>query len=236
MSRLAILGYHRIGEPPPDWYSWFYIPEPTFAAHLTYLKDEGWCVIDLPTLIRGLEIPGTLPERAAVLTFDDGFRSIRDVALPCLVRFGYPAVMFVPTDFVGLTSSFDSGNEPEEPICDWNDLRELQRCGVSIQSHATSHRAFSQLNPVEQAGEIATSKAVLEAELGTTVAALAYPYGDPGADPDDSETALRRARYRVAFLYGGGVARLPAKDRYRLPRIAMGPDTDLKEVLRSARD
>ena len=232
MRQLAILGFHRIGEPPPDWDSWFYVPEATFAGYLTHLKDDGWCVIDLANLIQGLEAPGTLPERAALLTFDDGFRSIRDIALPWLVRFGYPAVMFVPTDFVGRSSSFDSADEPEEPICDWADLRELQRCGVSIQSHATSHRPFSQLDPAEQTREVASSKAVLEAELGAAVAALAYPYGDPGADTAHSQMALERAGYRAAFLYGGGLARLPAKDPYGLPRIAMGPDTDLKAALR----
>ncbi len=235
MRRLAVLGFHRIGDPPRDWYSWFYVPESTFVLHLTYLKDDGWCVIDLATLLRGLEAARTLPERTALLTFDDGYRSIREIALPWLVRFGYPAVMFVPTDFVGGSSSFDAGDEPEEPICDWDELRELQRWGVSIQSHAASHRPFSKLDPVEQEREVVRSKAVLETELGAAVAVLAYPYGDPGADLGRSQMALQHAGYRAAFLYGGGLARLPAEDPYGLPRIAMGPDTDLEAELRCDR-
>ena len=76
MSRLAILGYHRIGEPPPDWYSWFYIPEPTFAAHLTYLKDEGWCVIDreIIDLMNRVKPPynvSGIAQRAVIDALDD---------------------------------------------------------------------------------------------------------------------------------------------------------------------
>jgi len=232
LKRLAILGFHKIGDSPADWDSWFYIPERTFAGHLSCLKDEGWPVIDLEAFLRGLGAPETLPERSALLTFDDGYRSIREVALPWLVRFGYPGVMFVPTDFIGGFNSFDGSNEPEEPICDWAELCELQRRGVSIQSHAASHRPFSKLDPAEQEREIVQSKAVLEAQLGAAVEVLAYPYGDPGADPGRLQLALKHAGYRAAFLYGGGLARLPAEDPYVLPRVAMGPDTDLKAELR----
>jgi len=72
---------------------------------------------------------------------------------------------------------------------------------------------------------------VLEQELGSPVRLLAYPYGDPG----DAEVpdVLRRAGYDAAFVYGGGAFALPASDRYRLPRLAMGPDTMVLEELGS---
>src|SRR5215216_3962214 len=99
---LAILGYHKIGEPPPGgWQTWFYVPEEIFVGHLSYLREHGWRIIDLLTLFGGITAPESLPERAALLTFDDGYRSMRTVALPWLLRFGYPAVLFVPTDYIG---------------------------------------------------------------------------------------------------------------------------------------
>ena len=80
---MAILGFHKIGEPPPDgWETWFYIPEATFVEHLDYLQKAGWQVIDLAAFLEGLAAPNILPERAALLTFDDGYRSMRAVALP----------------------------------------------------------------------------------------------------------------------------------------------------------
>src|SRR5688572_2679890 len=84
---LAVLGYHKIGEPSPGgWETWFYVPERTFVAHLEYLRVRGWHVIDLATLLRGLSDSDALPPRAALLTFDDGYRSMLDTALPCLRR------------------------------------------------------------------------------------------------------------------------------------------------------
>lgn len=230
--KLAILGYHKIGAPSvAGWDTWFYIPEATFVDHLTYLGENGWVVIDVPTLLSGLVSPESLPRRSVLLTFDDGYRSMRKVVLPALLRFGYPAVLFVPTDFIGGYNRFDSGSEPDEAICDWEDLCELQRRGISIESHGVSHTWFSGLHPDEVEQELVRSKAVLEAGTGTPVQVFSYPYGDAGADPDATERALQRAGYRAACLYGGGPNYLPVEDHYRLTRVAMGPDTDLRAVL-----
>jgi peptidoglycan/xylan/chitin deacetylase (PgdA/CDA1 family) len=223
---VAVLGFHKIGPPPAGgWESWFYVSEQKFAEFLTDLRKEGWEVVDLGRFLRALEKPDTLPARSALLTFDDGYGSMRDVTLPLLRRFDAPAVLFVPTDYVGRRNTFDAGVEPDEAICDWDDLRELARGGVSIQSHATSHRRFSELSAHEREQEVVRSKATLEEHLGMPCDAIAFPYGDPG--PSEEPGMLTRAGYQAAFLYGGNPVRLPVRDRYRLQRVAMGPTTDL---------
>jgi len=229
---LAILGYHKVGAPSPGaWETWYYVPEPTFVAQLSYLRDNGWSVIDVATFLRGLRAPAGLPPRAALITFDDGYRSVLEVALPCLLRFGYPAVHFVPTDFIGGRNRFDGGAEPEEPICDWDELRELERQGVSVQAHGASHRHFSKLGPAAQEEEVTRSKQVLEDGMGRPVEVFAFPYGDDGTDPQATGRALGLAGYRAACLYKGGPNRMPAANPYRLTRLAMGPDTDLRAEL-----
>jgi peptidoglycan/xylan/chitin deacetylase (PgdA/CDA1 family) len=229
---LAILGYHKIGEPPPGgWQTWFYVPEEIFAGHLSYLRDHGWQVIDLLALLRGITAPESLPERAALLTFDDGYRSMRTVALPWLLRFGYPAVLFVPTDYIGGSNGFDAGCEPEEVICNWDDLRELERLGVSIQSHGASHHSFSELSLTKQEEDLTRSRFTLEAGLEKSVEVFAYPYGDGGTEPLSTGRALERAGFRAACLYKGGPNPLPIDEPYRLSRLAMGPDTDLQVAL-----
>jgi peptidoglycan/xylan/chitin deacetylase (PgdA/CDA1 family) len=228
VSRIAVLGYHKVGLPGPGaWETWFYVPKDVFAAHLTVLRDGGWQPVDGAAFLRGLAEPGMLPERAALITFDDGYRSVFDVALPILERFDYPGVLFVPTDFVGRTNLFDAESEPEEPLCDWSELRELERRGVAVESHAASHRTFSELTPSERALELQRSKAALEAGLGQTVQLFAYPYGDDGG----AAAQVREAGYRVAFGYGGGPISMPPEDLYRVERLAMGPDSDLEAML-----
>jgi peptidoglycan/xylan/chitin deacetylase (PgdA/CDA1 family) len=235
VKRVAVLGYHKIGPPAPGgWETWFYIPEDVFAEQLAVLRDGGWQPVDTATFVGGLSAPERLPEQTALITFDDGQRSVREVALPVLERFGYPAVLFMPTNFVGRTNTFDS--EPDEPLCDWDDLRKLLKHGVAIQSHGESHRRFSELEPQERALEVERSKAVLEAELEQSVELLAFPYGDDAGLPPELHEALGRTGYVAAFGYGGGPFSFPVTDQYRLERVAMGPDTDLEAVLESGSD
>ena len=232
LKTLAVLGYHKIGPAPtgvPP--TWFYISEGTFTNHLTFLEAEQWTVIDLETFLRGLEEPETWPDRAVLLTFDDGCQSMAGGALDCLRRFGFPAVVFIPADYIGKTNLFDAGVEPEEAICNWDDLKKLEAAGISIQSHSASHRKFSTLSLAELEQELTGSKATLEDGLGTSVSAIAFPFGDSGSNPVETDALLIKAGYRAAFLYGGGPVEPGKLHRYRIPRLAMGPDSDLRATL-----
>jgi peptidoglycan/xylan/chitin deacetylase (PgdA/CDA1 family) len=232
VSSIAILGYHKIGPPAPGgWETWYYVSEEVFARQLAALGDGGWQPVDCASFLRGLVEPESLPERAALITFDDGYASVREVALPWLERFGYPAVLFMPTDFVGRTNLFDAESEPEERLCDWDELRELAHRGVAVQSHGASHRPFSELAPSERVFELERSKAALEDQLAQTVELFAYAYGDDAGTPPELREALIRTGYVGACSYGGGLISTPPADLYRLERLAMGPETDLATAL-----
>lgn len=231
--QIAILAFHSIGSPAPGgWDTWFYIPQLTFARQLQWLRQHDWTVIDLQRLLEGLGRPGTLPGRCALLTFDDAYRSMRTVAQPILSALGYPAVLFVPTDFIGGYNTFEpAGWAPREQLCTWDDLRALHQAGTAIQSHSASHAHLSQLSPAELECEVARSKDVLEAGLGEPVSLFSYPYGDAGIDLETTARALCRTGYRAACLYDGKLAQLDPTCPYRLSRLTMGPDTNLDTIL-----
>ena len=235
LRTLAILSYHKIGAGPGGWDTWYYVSEAIFEKHLAWLRDAGWQAIDCAAFLRGLREPESLPERSLLLTFDDGYRTMRTIAMPILQRFAMPAIVFVPTAFIGGLNSFDAGNEPDEPIAGWDDLRALEQGGVSVQSHAVTHPAFSKLTPPQMEEELRASKLALEAGLGKPVDVFAFPYGDGGANPAQTTALLRKTGYAAACLYGGGPVTLPVGDSYRLTRLAMGPDTDLAATLPPAR-
>ena len=140
LRTVVVLGYHKVGDPPPgSWETWYLVPEETFRRQLDDLGRHGWEVVDLEGFLMGLDEPDLLPERAALITFDDGYRSICDAALRNLRDFGYPGVLFVPSDFIGRTNDFEADtDEPREPLCDVDDLRVLERNGISVQSHRTA--------------------------------------------------------------------------------------------------
>jgi peptidoglycan/xylan/chitin deacetylase (PgdA/CDA1 family) len=234
--RLAILAYHKVGEPPGGWDTWSYISGVTFEGHLRYLEQNRWQVLDISKFFDGLEDQEALPERSALITFDDGYRSNLEVAAPLLRRFGYCGVIFVPTGFIGGYNAFDAdiSYEPREAICGWEELRELESKGISVQSHGVSHRRFSDLDAVEQQRELFSSKAVLEAGLGKRIELFSFPYGDSGLDPRQVAGMLARIGYRAACLYGGGPMYTPITTPFGLMRLAVGPDTDLSSMLQDA--
>jgi peptidoglycan/xylan/chitin deacetylase (PgdA/CDA1 family) len=230
--RCAILAFHKIGEPPNGtWRTWNYVSTQTFKGFLEILADDGWQVIDLDTLIASIDDPSVLPTRSAVLTFDDGYQSMLTTAEPVLAEFGHPAVLFVPTDYVGCANQFDAGNEPEEPICTWDDLRELKRRRVAIESHSASHRSFDDLPFDLQVHEFTESKRVLEEHLEGPVHTFSFPFGARGNQSAQLDRALREAGYRAAFRYHGGVQKFPIADAFEVRRVPIGPDTDLRRQL-----
>ena len=234
MKTVAVLAYHKIGEPSIDgWKTWNYISEANFSKQLQYLQKNNWNVINAHTFIKNLQTPESLRSKSVLITFDDGYRSNLQIALPILKKFLYPAIVFVPTSFVGNYNAFDADifYEPREEICTWEELKELEQNNISIESHGLNHRHFSKMSISEQTDEISKSKEIIELNLKKKVNLFSFPYGDNGGDPFIMQSILQDAKYKAAFLYGGGPVEFPIKDKFQLARVAVGSDTDLNNEL-----
>ena len=98
-GQLAILTYHGIEAAPMSPPCDYVIDADTLRRELTYV---GKCFNVLP-IDEALERlrDGTLPGRAAVLTFDDGTRNLATNAAPILAELGLPAAVFVVTAPMG---------------------------------------------------------------------------------------------------------------------------------------
>jgi peptidoglycan/xylan/chitin deacetylase (PgdA/CDA1 family) len=69
-------------------------PPELFESHVRRLARD-YEIVDLDQVLSG-----RLPKRALLLTFDDGYRSVADVAVPILERLGLPSVFFVSAAFL----------------------------------------------------------------------------------------------------------------------------------------
>jgi peptidoglycan/xylan/chitin deacetylase (PgdA/CDA1 family) len=87
-----ILLYHRIIELPTDPYLLSVSPQ-HFVEHLAVLRKEGQ-VTSLRQLVSGLRAR-RIPQRAIVITFDDGYFDNVDHAKPLLEQSDTPATVFV---------------------------------------------------------------------------------------------------------------------------------------------
>jgi peptidoglycan/xylan/chitin deacetylase (PgdA/CDA1 family) len=99
-STVTVLAYHRIAPPENTDLSPALIDAypADFAAQMRYVAGR-YNVVSSWDVVRALREGYTLPPRALVITFDDGYRCFQDTAWPILQQLGLPVTLFVPTDF-----------------------------------------------------------------------------------------------------------------------------------------
>jgi peptidoglycan/xylan/chitin deacetylase (PgdA/CDA1 family) len=137
------------------------------------------------------------PGRPAVaITFDDGYRSVLEEAVPRLERHGFPATMFVPTAFVGDRNRWDAPTGRDLPIMDDDELASLPGRGMAVESHGHAHRPLEEASEAEAHADLAAGREALLALLGRAPRHLAYPFttGSAGA-----QAAARRLGFAAAF-------------------------------------
>lgn len=102
--RVVILLYHRVVEVPSDPQLLSVTPQ-HFVEHLEILRKWGYRILPLQQLVQTLR-NRSLPHRAVVLTFDDGYSDNLWKAKPLLERYDVPATVFVTAGYVGENKVF----------------------------------------------------------------------------------------------------------------------------------
>jgi peptidoglycan/xylan/chitin deacetylase (PgdA/CDA1 family) len=181
MPTLPVLVYHQIGDVPAGArHACNYVPPAAFAAQLRLLHRAGFRSVSFREYLDYRRGSGSLPRRPIVISFDDGYRSVAEVAAPLLARFGFQATVFVVTSHIGGTNAWDI-DERQEPLLDAADIRALSAQGIDFQSHTATHPRLTTLPKAEAFRELCDSRAALERLLGEQVSVVAYPWGDHDA-------------------------------------------------------
>ncbi len=102
--------------------------------HLDWLKKKGYKIISVQNIFDAAAGKDTLPDKAALLTFDDGYLSFYTRVFPLLKKYRYPAA-------VALVGTWMDGNvtadEPGKPLLNWEQIREMVQSGlVEVASHS----------------------------------------------------------------------------------------------------
>lgn len=114
----------------------------------------------------------------------------------------------------------------EGRMLDWNQVRIMQRNGVSLGAHTMTHPFVSQLHPGAFEEELGRSKQLLERGLGAPVEDFAYPFGKPEDCSLAGEQFLRRCGYRSAVTTKDGF-NTQGTNILRLRRLQVSDDPSL---------
>jgi peptidoglycan/xylan/chitin deacetylase (PgdA/CDA1 family) len=176
--RLPILMYHRIAPTGSAATSTYRVTPEEFEEQLGYLRDAGYYSIGLEDWQAACAKKRPLPGRAVLITFDDGYRDFAACAWPLLKRYGFSATVFLVSDEIGRSNSWDRVFGEEVPLLGWPEILQLRSEGVEFGSHSATHSHLTGLSTADVVREGAHSRAILERELKTPIRAFAYPYGD----------------------------------------------------------
>lgn len=192
---LVVLTYHSVS--PGRAHEMNVKPE-AFAGQMEYLARRY-------TVLRPAEAAARLARGddcrgCACVTFDDGYESVLEHALPVLARLGLPACMYVATGWIGQGRIYphDAGDAVEyNRLLDWQGLRAWLDAGMEVGSHTVDHVRLSGVGRDEASRQVRESRRELEDRLGVEVHGFAYPYGSAA----DFTAASRRAVIEAGFRY-----------------------------------
>jgi peptidoglycan/xylan/chitin deacetylase (PgdA/CDA1 family) len=219
---VPILMYHEISEAPATA-SRLTVSPAAFAAQLAYLRDEGFTTVtagNLAAILAGGA--GRLPDRAVVLSFDDGFEDFHRHAMPLLDRYGFTATVYVTTGWIQDAGSGSAGRRPGRMLS-WTQIAEAAQAGIEVGAHSWQHAQLDQLPGKLLREELYTSKAQLEDRLGFPVPGLAYPFGYSNARV---RQVARDAGHDYACAVSNTVMN-PQADLLALPRLTVRRSTSL---------
>lgn len=205
---IPVFAYHRFGD---SRYPSTNISSDVFESQLKYLADNHYTVLTLGEAVAKWKAGKSLPDKAVILTIDDGYLSFYKNGWPLLKKYGYSATIFVQTGTIG-GSDFMS----------WQQIKEMQKAGIEIGNHSHDHAQFLNLDGKDRMAafrkDLAQASDQFQEHLGSKPTLYCYPYGEWTSD---MEQVLRDAGFEAATAQKSGVFS-QSSDAMAIPRFPMG--------------
>lgn len=195
LSGLRILCYHSISNlSKGGLYPSSNVLMKNFIKQMQFLKKNNFNPISFSELENYLDGIIDLPPKSFFVTFDDGFKNVKNNALPILQDLGFSCIIFIPVDYIEYSKPFPFvgwkffGGQHKEKSFDnlgynflpltQSDISELSEMkNVLIGSHGSKHKPYPNLSQSEKEKELVESRKILENISGYSIKHFAYPYG-----------------------------------------------------------
>lgn len=127
------------------------------------------------------------------VTFDDGWASQYENALPILEKHGIPATWYIASGFINDTPEYMTQAQ----------VQELAKRGDEIASHTVTHPHLPQLAPEQLNAELRDSQAALRQMVGPEAA---ENFASPYAEYNDTTLAAIKRYYSTQRAFEDGVS------------------------------
>lgn len=220
-ANIPIFMYHWIKDDTGDYpYPENMVKIDELKKQMEYLKENNYDVIFTSEINKVQHY-----KKPVVLTFDDGWQDVYNIAFPYAKELNMKINMYVITDFVGTPG-----------YCTLEQLKEMKESGlVEIDSHTLSHPYLAQLSEEQVKKELEESKAYLKENLGIESLVICYPSGSQNTMVQN----VAKENYKYGLLMDGGVFNYNSDNSnlYAIERIyarrSMSLDTFINYCLNS---
>jgi peptidoglycan/xylan/chitin deacetylase (PgdA/CDA1 family) len=216
--------YHSISESDNPNFRANTVSPRAFAAQMDWLAQAGFTTLIVSEFVECIAGEFALPERAVVLTFDDGYADFVDNAYPILEKYNFTATLYIVAGMMGNAARWLLDEiEKRRALLNQAQLYRLTSLGFECGAHGFSHRCLDTLSLADARAEIYLSKQILEECLEQEITSFSYPYGFYTA-------AIRRKVQDAGFVSACSVefAISSTQDRpFDLARIPINPDIQI---------
>jgi biofilm PGA synthesis lipoprotein PgaB len=150
-QQVLVLCYHDLADSGADQ-SYVAVTSAKLVQQLSWLKRNGWTAVSVDDILAARDGRRKLPEKAVLLTFDDGYASFYTRVFPLLKEFRYPAVLALVGSWMagkpGETVGYGDAALPRERFMTWDEVREVAASGlVEIAAHSGQSHLGIPANP-----------------------------------------------------------------------------------------
>lgn len=148
----TVFSYHDVRDTVPLNGRTLTIGSDELVAQFSWLKSHGYQPVSLSDLLAARDGRRALPEKAVLLSFDDGYQSMYSRVFPLLKLYNYPAVLALVSGWMeakpGTVITYDDEEFKREQLLDWEQVREMEKSGlVEVISHSHQLHGGIGVNP-----------------------------------------------------------------------------------------
>jgi len=161
--KLTILSYHEIAEGNDALIPQYTVTPTNFVRQLDWLKNNGYHFVGMNEVLADYAGKKALPDKAVLITFDDGYRSVYVHAFPILKLFNAPAVIALVGKWMEVPENgkvnFDGRSIPRTDLLSWQQINEMTKSGlVEVASHTYGMHEGIVANPQGNLQPAATAR------------------------------------------------------------------------------